>query len=149
MTIKLNEFTFKNVFSDFDSLFTKLFSFYKNELLTQIYRIILNMDLIGNPINLIEGLGTGIFEFFNEPRKGLLKGPEEFGIGIAKGARSLVSNIVGGVLGIIKGGIIVFVIAAMVRLSVILGNDEMLFFNFDAIDKTIIFKHLYQIVLKM
>ena len=96
VTIKLNEFTFKNVFSDFDSLFTKLFSFYKNELLTQIYRIILNMDLIGNPINLIEGLGTGIFEFFNEPRKGLLKGPEEFGIGIAKGARSLVSNIVGG-----------------------------------------------------
>ena len=66
-----------------------------------------------------------------------------------KGEEGALSNIVGGVLGIIKGGIIVFVIAAMVRLSVILGNDEMLFFNFDAIDKTIIFKHLYQIVLKM
>lgn len=66
-----------------------------------------------------------------------------------KGEEGALSNIVGGVLGIIKGGIIVFVIAAMVRLSVILGNDEMLFFNFDAIDKSIIFKHLYQIVLKM
>ena len=96
VTLKLNEFTFTNVLSDFDSLSTKLYSFYKNELLAQIYKIIFNMDLIGSPINLVEGLGTGIFEFFNEPRKGLLKGPEEFGIGIAKGARSLVSNIVGG-----------------------------------------------------
>ena len=54
------------------------------------------MDLIGSPINLVEGLGTGLFAFFNEPRKGLLKGPEEFGIGIAKGTKTLVSNIVGG-----------------------------------------------------
>ena len=96
VTIKLGEFTFTNVFSDFDSLFNKLYSFYKNELLAQIYIIVLNMDLIGNPINLVEGLGTGFFEFFNEPRKGLLKGPEEFGLGIAKGTKSLVSNIVGG-----------------------------------------------------
>ena len=96
VTIKLHEFTFVNVFSDFDSLSNKLYSFYKNELLAQIYKVIFNMDLIGNPINLVEGMGTGIFEFFNEPRKGLLKGPEEFGLGIAKGTRSLVSNIVGG-----------------------------------------------------
>ena len=85
-----------NIFSDFDSLYSKLYSFYKNELLVQIYKIIFNMDLIGNPLNLVEGMGTGIFEFFNEPRKGLLKGPEEFGIGIAKGTKSLVTNIVGG-----------------------------------------------------
>ena len=96
VTIKLKEFTFVNVFSDYDSLYTKFFIFYKNELLAQLYKIIFNMDLIGNPVNLIEGIGTGFFEFFNEPRKGLLKGPEEFGLGIAKGTRSLVSNIVGG-----------------------------------------------------
>ena len=96
VTIKLNEFTFANVFNDMESLSVKLLSFYKNKLLAQIYKVIFNMDIIGNPVNLVEGLGTGIFEFFNEPRKGLLKGPEEFGIGIAKGTRSLVSNIVGG-----------------------------------------------------
>ena len=96
VTIKLSEFTFVNVFSDMDSIYNKLYTFYKNELLAQIYKIILNMDLIGSPINLVEGLGTGLFAFFNEPRKGLLKGPEEFGIGIAKGTKTLVSNIVGG-----------------------------------------------------
>ena len=96
VTLKLSELTFMNVFSDYDSLYTKLYSFYKNKLLAQIYKIIFNLDILGNPVNLIEGLGSGIFEFFNEPRKGLLKGQEEFGLGIAKGARSLVSNIVGG-----------------------------------------------------
>ena len=95
-TIKLSELTFVNIFSDLDSLSTKLYTFYKNRLLAQIYKIVLNMDLIGNPVNLVKGLGTGIFEFFNEPRKGMLRGPEEFGIGIARGTRSLVSNIVGG-----------------------------------------------------
>ena len=99
ITIKLSELTFINVFSDFDSLFTKLYTFYKNKLLAQIYKVVLNLDIIGNPVNLVEGLGTGIFEFFNEPRKGLLKGPEEFGLGIARGTKSLVSNIVGGGFG--------------------------------------------------
>ena len=96
VVIKLNEFTFMNVFNDMDSLTNKLASFYVNKLLAQIYKVIFNMDLIGSPVNLVEGLGTGIFEFFNEPRKGLLKSPKDFGIGIAKGTRSLVSNIVGG-----------------------------------------------------
>ena len=95
VTIKLSELTFVNVFNDYDSLLTKLTTFYKDELLAQIYKIIFSMDLIGNPINLVEGLGTGIYEFFNEPRKGLLKGPAEFGLGIAKGTKALVSNIVG------------------------------------------------------
>lgn len=45
---------------------------------------------------MLEGIGTGIFQLFNEPRKGLLKGPEEFGIGFAKGTRALVSNVVRG-----------------------------------------------------
>ena len=96
VTLKLSELTFTNVFTDFDSLVNKLYIFYKNKLLAQIYKVIFNMDIMGNPINLVEGLGTGIFEFFNEPRKGLLKSPEEFGLGIARGTRSLVSNIVGG-----------------------------------------------------
>ena len=95
-TLKLNEISFSNIFSDFDSLSGKLMTYYKNQVLAQIYKIILNIDLLGNPVNLLEGLGTGLFQLFNEPRKGLLKGPEEFGLGITRGARALVSNVVGG-----------------------------------------------------
>ena len=96
VTLKLNEISFSNVFSDFNSLYGKLMSYYKLQILAQIYKIILNIDLLGNPLHLLEGLGTGIFQLFNEPRKGLLKGPEEFGLGITRGARALVSNVVGG-----------------------------------------------------
>ena len=96
VTLKLNEISFSNVFSDFDSLSGKLMNYYKNQILVQLYKIILNIDLLGNPVNLLEGLGTGIFQLFNEPRKGILKGPEEFGLGITRGARALVSNVVGG-----------------------------------------------------
>lgn len=47
-------------------------------------------------MGLIDKLGTGVFEFFNEPRKGLVKGPKEFVGGIGKGVTSLVSGVVGG-----------------------------------------------------
>ena len=96
VTLKLNEISFSNVFSDIDSLSGKLMNYYKKQIFVQVYKIILNIDLLGNPIKLLEGVGSGLFQLFNEPRKGLLKGPEEFGLGITRGARALVSNVVGG-----------------------------------------------------
>jgi len=50
--------------------------------------------MLGNPVGIIDKLGTGVFEFFNEPRKGLLKGPKGFAEGIGKGVRSLVGNVI-------------------------------------------------------
>ena len=96
VNLKLSELLFSNVFSDFNSLKHKLISYYKYQVLGQIYKIIFNMDIFGNPVHLLEGVGSGIYQLFNEPRKGLLKGPEEFGIGLTRGARALVSNVVGG-----------------------------------------------------
>lgn len=61
----------------------------------------------------------------------------------------VVSHIIGGVLGIGIGGVISFLIAVFIRLYVILGSDEMLFFNFQAIDKTYLFRHIYGLVLKL
>jgi len=52
-----------------------------------------------------------------------------------------------GFMGIFNGVILVFAIAAMVRLYVVLGDDKMLFFNFKAIDQTYIFKNVYNIIL--
>ena len=42
-------------------------------------------------------LGSGFFEFVNEPREGLLKGPTLFGKGLAKGVAGLLNG-VGGAL---------------------------------------------------
>lgn len=52
-----------------------------------------------------------------------------------------------GFMGAVNGIILVFAIAAIIRLYVILGDDKMLFFNFEAIDNTYIFKNAYNIIL--
>jgi hypothetical protein len=69
---------------------------YTKQGIMQFYKLIGSSDLIGNPVGLIDKLGTGVFEFLNEPRKGLIKGPKEFVGGIGKGVKSLVTNVVSG-----------------------------------------------------
>ena len=62
----------------------------------QFYKLIGSSDMIGNPIGLVDKLGTGVIEFIAEPTKGLLKGPDEFVGGVGKGIQSLVSNVISG-----------------------------------------------------
>ncbi|HBB19406.1 MAG: hypothetical protein KBI35_07155 [Ruminococcus sp.] len=62
---------------------------------------------------------------------------------------SVVSHLIGGIMGIGLGGVLTFMIALFIRLYVILGSNEMLFFNFEAIDKTYLFKYFYKLVLKL
>jgi vacuolar protein sorting-associated protein 13A/C len=69
---------------------------YARQGILQFYKLLGSSDLIGNPVGLLENLGTGFFEFFNEPRKGLLKGPKEFVGGMGKGVKSLVTSVVSG-----------------------------------------------------
>ncbi len=69
---------------------------YSRQGVLQFYKVIGSSDLLGNPLGLIDKLGTGVFEFFNEPRKGLLLGPKEFAQGLGKGVKSLLTNVVSG-----------------------------------------------------
>lgn len=55
------------------------------------------------------------------------------------------SHIAGAVCGIFTGVTVVFIIAVAIRLYVVMGNNEMLFFNNEAIDKTYIFRYAYDI----
>ena len=78
------------------SLSSQILKNYTRQGILQFYKLLGSSDLIGNPIGLVDKLGTGVIEFFNEPRKGLLKGPKEFAMGIGKGVRSLATNVVAG-----------------------------------------------------
>ena len=54
--------------------------------------------ILGNPIGLVNKLGSGITMFFyDEPIQGIQQGPEHFVIGVAKGTTGLVSSTVEGV----------------------------------------------------
>lgn len=59
------------------------------------------------------------------------------------------SHIAGSFIGFAMGAAMVFAIAAVVRLWTVMGGNEMLFFNNEAIDKTIVFKYFYDFTLKM
>lgn len=61
----------------------------------------------------------------------------------------IADHAVGGVLGAAEGIALIFIFAAAVRALVILGSEDMLLFNGETIDKTIFFKHIYNLVLKL
>ena len=60
-----------------------------------------------------------------------------------------VSHIIGGVLGIFLGLIVIIVIAVIIKLNVVLGNNEMMVFNKETLDKTIVFKYIYNLLAGM
>lgn len=64
--------------------------------IVQIYKVFGSIDILGNPLELVGKLGTGVYEFVTEPAKGLLGGPKSFAQGLGKGVKSLVSGVVGG-----------------------------------------------------
>lgn len=56
------------------------------------------------------------------------------------------SHIAGGICGLFTGASVIFIIAVAIRLYVVMGNNEMLFFDNKSIDKTYIFRYAYDIV---
>lgn len=95
-SLSYHEMIITSTFSSFANIMDILTKKYIRHSVLQLYRIIGSSDLIGNPIGLVDKLGSGVFEFFNEPRKGLLKGPAEFVGGMGAGVTSLVTNVVSG-----------------------------------------------------
>jgi len=45
---------------------------YTRQAIFQFYKLIGSSDIIGNPVGLVDKLGTGVYEFISEPTKGLL-----------------------------------------------------------------------------
>ena len=69
---------------------------YSRQGLAQVYKIFGAIDILGNPLSLIETLGTGVYEFMTEPAKGLIGGPKAFVVGVGRGVRSLVTSVIKG-----------------------------------------------------
>lgn len=57
--------------------------------------LVLGLDVIGNPVGLLMGLGEGVTDLFYEPFQGAIQGPEEFAEGLALGVKSLFGHAIG------------------------------------------------------
>ena len=62
-------------------------------------KLVGSSDLIGNPTDFVNTLGTGVKSFYYEPRDGFMKGPLQGGIGLIRGTGSLAAHVVGGIAG--------------------------------------------------
>lgn len=94
--LKLKEIIIQHSFHSRYTVFWSLIANYTRQCLMQFYRVLGATQILGNPIGLIEKLGTGVFEFLAEPANGMLKSYKEFLWGASKGTRSLVGNLVEG-----------------------------------------------------
>ena len=51
---------------------------YKEQILQQLYKVVLSFELLGNPRDFWKHMATGVTDAFYEPLNGMLEGPEEF-----------------------------------------------------------------------
>jgi len=68
---------------------------YYEQGLRQIFKLIGSLEFLGNPVGLVDHLTGGVKDFFYEPAKGIVKSPEAFGEGLAKGSVSLIKGAFG------------------------------------------------------
>ena len=64
-------------------------------------------------------------------------------------AIGIASHVAGGIFGLITAVFIVFAVAVSIRIWAITGNNEMLFFNNESVEKSYVFKYFYDFANKM
>ncbi len=87
--IRINGITIEDARGSWQTLIAPILQHFQSQALRQAYKVIGSIDILGNPVHLIGSLGSGVYSFFSEPAKGLVKGPQEFGSGVAKGSASV------------------------------------------------------------
>jgi len=99
MPLLLKALVLDNCFAPVDVLASLVGASYKEQILAQLYKVVLSIDLLGNPRNFWNHMATGVTDAFYEPLNGILEGPEEFAQGVLRGGKSLTTNVVLGVTG--------------------------------------------------
>jgi len=90
--IRLNALVLEDAFLRQDQLGQRLVQHYRRQAIQDVYAILGSADFLGNPVGLFNQVGTGVKDFFYEPAQGLVKSPQDFGIGLAKGSLSLAKH---------------------------------------------------------
>ncbi|CAG9335375.1 VPS13_3 [Blepharisma stoltei] len=100
--VKLRAVEMDDCFGTQAQIVSALMMNYKSQIVSQLLSLIGHAEILGNPIGLLNNLGTGFVDFFYEPAQGLINSPMSFGKGLLKGAGSLVTNTVQGTFGTVS-----------------------------------------------
>ena len=97
--VRLKGLLFHQMAGDRASLRSALVARYQTDVMTQLYKVIFSLDVLGNPVQVVGNLSQGMKDFFYEPAQGIVKSPGAFGAGLLKGTSSLVQNTFMGLFG--------------------------------------------------
>ncbi len=67
---------------------------YAIQAVKQSYLVLFSSQILGNPVQLIQMLSEGIWDFLYMPTAGLLTSPEAFVLGVLRGSKSLVKSVI-------------------------------------------------------
>ena len=96
--IKISGIKLDNCFDSVDGIKNKIIQHIKREAITQVFKLLGSLSVIGNPVALFSNISTGFQDLYDKPKEGFVKGPLEAGKGIALGAGSLLTHTVAGAL---------------------------------------------------
>jgi vacuolar protein sorting-associated protein 13A/C len=94
--ITFNAVVLEDLHTSPQGLATQLVAKYRGEALRQMHKVVGSADFIGNPVGFFNNISAGVQDVFYEPYQGILvgEGIDALGIGLAKGATSLVKKTV-------------------------------------------------------
>lgn len=91
--IKLNALELQHPIFSTEQFKDLIMKFYTREIYGQVHRIVGSADFLGNPVGLFNNVASGVKDMFYEPLQGFdITRPDEFGMGVAKGAGSLMKK---------------------------------------------------------
>ncbi|KAI9097290.1 hypothetical protein DFS34DRAFT_116945 [Phlyctochytrium arcticum] len=96
--VRLNALELKHANITLSQLLDFTVTFYSQEVIGQVHKVIGSADFLGNPVGLFNNVSSGVSDLFYEPLQGFeITRPQDFGIGVAKGTASLFVKTVFGV----------------------------------------------------
>ena len=118
--LNINALEITNVFGDMSEVLDQFKGYYKQQVKWNALSFVGASNLIGNPVGFMDTIGTGMNDFWYEPRNGFMRGPREGAIGVVRGTQSLVKNTIVGSVGSI-GKISSSLSSTMLQLT---GDDQ-------------------------
>jgi len=94
--VTLNMLLLEHGFAPRADFARRVLGHYRAQAVDQVYTLLFSADILGQPLSLVQSLGTGVHDFFHEPAKGFVRSPGEFGRGLERGFESLLKNSVYG-----------------------------------------------------
>jgi len=97
--VRINSLALNNVFGTPNEIVFLLTTHYSERLKKNFLTLIGSSNILGNPMNFVNHMGTGVQDFFYKPIQGIVKGPLEGVKGLGEGTTSLIKNTVQGTFG--------------------------------------------------